>query len=39
MVVAALVALGLYVYGTYSGILTEDLVVVLRDMGIEVNEL
>jgi len=39
MVVAALVALGLYIYGTYSGILTEDLVVVLRDMGIEVNEL
>jgi hypothetical protein len=39
MVVAALVALSLYIYGTYGGILTEDLVVTLRDMGIEVNKL
>jgi amino acid transporter len=32
-VVAALVALVLYLYGSYSGILTEDLVVALREMG------
>jgi hypothetical protein len=32
-VIAALVALGLYLYGSYSGILTEDLVVALREMG------
>ncbi|MFP3195967.1 MAG: hypothetical protein RXQ74_03775 [Caldivirga sp.] len=38
MVIAALVALGLYIYGTYSGILTEDLFVALRDMSIEVNK-
>jgi hypothetical protein len=37
-VIAALVALGLYIYGTYSGILTEDLFVALRDMSIEVNK-
>ncbi|MGC9152108.1 MAG: APC family permease [Vulcanisaeta sp.] len=32
-VIAALVALGLYLYGSYSGILTEDLVVALRELG------
>ena len=32
-VIAALVALGLYLYGSYGGILTEDLVVALREMG------
>ncbi|WP_238376215.1 hypothetical protein [Vulcanisaeta sp. EB80] len=32
-VIAALAALVLYLYGSYSGILTEDLVVALREMG------
>ncbi|GAB6944977.1 APC family permease [Vulcanisaeta sp. JCM 14467] len=32
-IIAALVALGLYLYGSYSGILTEDLVVALRELG------
>ena len=32
-VIAALAALALYLYGSYSGILTEDLVVALREMG------
>lgn len=32
-VIAALVALGLYLYGSYSGILTDDLVIALRELG------
>lgn len=34
VVVAALIALALYFYGTYSGILTDDLMVALKEMGI-----
>lgn len=32
-VIAALVALGLYLYGSYSGIFTEDLAVALKELG------
>jgi len=34
VVVAALVALALYFYGTYSGILTDDLIIALKEMGV-----
>ena len=36
-VIAALVALGLYLYGAYSGIMTDDLVAVLKEIGVPIQ--